>query len=83
MPRSVWQIRTSRSRATGDKETRERGALHQTSRIEISTPDISKRAQGVALFKRPQPLKRLQSETAAELDPLLPIILDRAFKGEL
>jgi type I restriction enzyme S subunit len=28
-------------------------------------------------------LKRLQTETAAELDSLLPAILDRAFKGEL
>ena len=28
-------------------------------------------------------LKRLQTETAAELNALLPSILDRAFKGEL
>ena len=28
-------------------------------------------------------LKRVQTETAAELDALLPAILDRAFKGEL
>ncbi len=28
-------------------------------------------------------LKRLQAEIAAELDALLPAILDRAFKGEL
>jgi hypothetical protein len=28
-------------------------------------------------------LKRQQAETAAELDALLPGILDRAFKGEL
>ena len=28
-------------------------------------------------------LKRLQAETAAELDALLPAILDRAFKGHL
>ena len=28
-------------------------------------------------------LKRLQAETAAELDALLPVILDRDFKGEL
>jgi hypothetical protein len=28
-------------------------------------------------------LKRLQAEAAAEFDPLLPAILDRAFKGEL
>jgi len=27
--------------------------------------------------------KRLHAETAAELDGLLPAILDRAFKGEL
>ena len=28
-------------------------------------------------------LKKLQTQTAAELDALLPAILDRAFKGEL
>jgi len=28
-------------------------------------------------------LERLQSETAAELDALLPSILDKAFNGEL
>lgn len=28
-------------------------------------------------------LNRLQAETAAELDALLPSILDKAFKGEL
>ena len=28
-------------------------------------------------------LKRVQAETAAELDALLPSVLDRAFKGEL
>jgi len=28
-------------------------------------------------------LKRLQTETAAGLDALLPVILDKAFKGEL
>jgi hypothetical protein len=27
--------------------------------------------------------KRLQAETAAELDALLPALLDRAFNGEL
>lgn len=28
-------------------------------------------------------LKRVQAETTAELDVMLPAILDRAFKGEL
>jgi hypothetical protein len=30
-----------------------------------------------------KPLKRLPAKTAAELDALLPALLDRAFKGQL
>ena len=40
-------------------------------------------AELIALQAEVDALKRLQSETAAELDALLPAILDRAFKGEL
>jgi type I restriction enzyme S subunit len=36
-----------------------------------------------ALQAEVEALKRLHTETAAELDALLPAILDRAFKGEL
>ena len=36
-----------------------------------------------ALQTRVDALKRLQAETAAELDALVPSILDKAFKGEL
>jgi type I restriction enzyme S subunit len=36
---------------------------------------------GDALRAEVDALKRLQAETAAELDALLPAILDRAFKG--
>lgn len=36
-----------------------------------------------ALQAKVDAVKRLQAETAAELDGLLPAILDRAFKGEL
>jgi type I restriction enzyme S subunit len=32
---------------------------------------------------RVEGLKKLQAETAAELDALLPSILDKAFRGEL
>jgi type I restriction enzyme S subunit len=35
------------------------------------------------LQARVDALKRLQAEAAAELDALLPSILDRAFRGEL
>jgi type I restriction enzyme S subunit len=36
-----------------------------------------------ALRAEEDALNRLQAETAAELDALLPALLDRAFKGEL
>lgn len=36
-----------------------------------------------ALLVEVAALKRLQAETAAELEALLPAILDKAFKGEL
>jgi type I restriction enzyme S subunit len=36
-----------------------------------------------ALHAKVEALKHLQTETAAELDALLPAILDCAFKGDL
>ena len=42
-----------------------------------------RRSRTGRLASRGGRLKRLQAETAAELDALLPSILDRAFKGEL
>ena len=36
-----------------------------------------------ALQAQVDALKRLQAKTAAELDALLPALLDRAFKGDL
>ena len=48
--------------------------LHEQSRI-VAELD--------ALQAKVDALKRTQAETAAELDALLPSILDRAFKGEL
>jgi type I restriction enzyme S subunit len=53
----------------------------------IPVPPLSEQRQIVAeldaLQAEVDALKRLQAETSAELDALLPSILDRAFKGEL
>jgi type I restriction enzyme S subunit len=53
----------------------------------VPVPPISEQYRIVAeldvLQAEVDALKRLQTETAAELDALLPAILDRAFKGEL
>jgi type I restriction enzyme S subunit len=51
--------------------------------IPIPVPDYSSQLWFDELQSRVDSLKRLQAETAAELDALLPSILDRAFKGEL
>ena len=46
-------------------------------------PDAEQQKMGEALFAQLQSATGLQSETAMELDALLPAILGRAFKGEL
>jgi type I restriction enzyme S subunit len=54
---------------------------------EIPVPPLAEQrllvAELDALQAEVDALKRLQAETAAELDALIPAILDRAFKGEL
>jgi type I restriction enzyme S subunit len=55
--------------------------------IELPVPPLQEQSRIVAelddLQIQVDALKSLQSETATELDALLPAILDRAFKGEL
>ncbi|PZV05379.1 MAG: hypothetical protein DCF22_24745 [Leptolyngbya sp.] len=57
------------------------------SKLMIPAPPIPEQRRIVAylddLQAKVDALKRLQSETAAELNALLPSILDKAFKGEL
>lgn len=55
--------------------------------FEVPVPTLSEQRRMVAyldeLKAKVDTLKRLQAETAAELDAMLPSILDKAFKGEL
>ena len=57
------------------------------SKVLLPLPPLSEQRRIVAeldaLQAEVDALKRLQAETSAELDALLPAILDRAFKGEL
>lgn len=52
-------------------------------KILIPVPEYAKQVWFDSLCQQVDTLKRLQAETAAELDALLPSILDKAFKGEL
>lgn len=60
---------------------------HKLLSVKVPVPPIPEQRRIVAeldaLQAEVDALKRLQAETAAELDALLPSILDRAFKGEL
>lgn len=56
-------------------------------KVEIAVPPLDEQRRIVAyldgLSERVNELQRLQAESQAELDALLPSVLDRAFKGEL
>ena len=82
-----------RSREKGDW-TREKIGFRFTElnvadlyRVPVPVPPLSEQRHIVAyldgLQAKVDALKKLQAETAAELDALLPSILDKAFKGEL
>ena len=57
------------------------------SNVQLPIPPLTEQRRIVAyvdgLQKKVDQLKRLQSQATAELDAMLPSILDRAFKGEL
>lgn len=53
------------------------------SKIQVPVPDYAKQRWFDSLCGEVDELKRLQAETAVELDALMPAVLDKAFKGEL
>lgn len=52
-------------------------------RIQIPVPEYAEQLRFDKLCQAVEALKSLQAETAAELDALLPSVLERAFAGEL
>jgi type I restriction enzyme S subunit len=62
---------------------RERTRPEQFLALEMPMPTVEQQHQAIRVFAQLESIKRLQAETAAELDALLPSILDRAFRGEL
>lgn len=76
-----WSKLSKATRGVGAR--RERTRPEQFLNIELPMPDVEHQMKGEVLFTEVDALKRLQAETAAELDALLPALLDRAFNGEL
>ncbi|NWJ98741.1 MAG: restriction endonuclease subunit S [Chloroflexi bacterium] len=61
--------------------------LKDLARIKVPLPPLEEQCRVVAylddLQAKVDALKKLQAETNAELEALLPSVLDKAFKGEL
>ncbi len=62
---------------------RERTRPEQFLALEIPMPDVAQQEEGERLFAELGVLRRLQAETATELEALLPALLERGFVGEL
>ena len=80
---SYWEQIADEKKGTGQPNLN--GSKLEKIKVPIAPPDEQRRivSELDALQAEVDALKRLQAETAAELDALLPALLDRAFKGEL
>jgi type I restriction enzyme S subunit len=62
---------------------RERTRPEQFLQLKIPMPSLAEQYRALKIFERIRTVQVLQTETAAELDAMLPTILDKAFKGKL
>jgi len=72
--------------ATGSKglgQPRQRGTPERLLSHQLMLPTLDWQQRIVDVHRKVAQLKQLQAQTAAELDALLPAILDKAFKGDL
>jgi type I restriction enzyme S subunit len=76
-----WNQLSSMTRGVGAR--RERTRPEQFLALEIPMPTVERQRLALRTFAHLDEMKRLQTETAAELDALLPSVLDKAFRGEL
>lgn len=82
--KSFWEKCDEKSQGTSGKN---RIRPERFLEIEIPLPPFPEQRRIVAYLDELQAkvdaLKRLQAETGAELDALMPTVLDKAFKGEM
>lgn len=78
---SVWPVLSGAS--TGTNVRRRRLNPNDFLAFEIPLPPLATQRKLQQVKARVEVIKRLQTETAAELDALLPSIFDKAFRGEL
>lgn len=67
----------------GQGARRERTRPEMLLPMQVRMPTISNQERAIRILKRAGKVLHIQQHSAAELDALLPSILDKAFKGEL
>jgi len=80
--RAVWDEALGLS-SGGTPTSRNRLKEERFLSLKILLPPLEEQRRIVAFQAKVNALKKLQEETAKELDALMPAILDRALKGEL
>ena len=80
-PKHIWKTVAVGSKGLGDRRQQVQPA--QVLAHELWLPPMEWQNRLAEVYTEVDALKRLQAETAAELDALLPSILDRAFRGQL
>jgi type I restriction enzyme, S subunit len=81
--RTEWFWRQLSQATRGVGARRERTRPEQFLSIEMLMPEVNQQAEGERLFTRVDALRTLQTQTVAELEALLPSILDKAFSRDL
>ncbi len=81
--RTKWFWGRLKEATRGVGARRERTRPEQFLAIEIAMPDVQRQRFGETLFAEVDVLRQLQADTSAQLDALIPSILDKAFKGQL
>ena len=76
-----WSRLKDATRGVGAR--RERTRPERFLEIEIPMPDVENQMLGETIFVQVDALKKLQAKTGAELDAMLPSVLDKAFRGDL
>jgi type I restriction enzyme, S subunit len=81
LPPSIWKRIAEGSVGLGDR--RQRVQPSQLLNLEVLLPPIEWQHSIRTVWEKLSAALAVQTETAAELDAIMPAILDRAFKGEL
>lgn len=81
--RSPWFYTKLADLTRGVGARRERTRPEAFLEMKIPMPTVEQQRYALQVFEKLDALKKVQSETSAELDALMPSILSRAFRGEL